>query len=100
MSSGLRQGLYAAARSGTAAWLFLPLDRASALRGSADALPVIFYALVSLFICVIIAGFQTATDRLRTERQRVSELNAALEYALAGRSQELLTLSAQSAQNE
>jgi PAS domain S-box-containing protein len=81
----LGPGLFAAALSGTAAWLFLP---------------VIFYALVSLLICVIIAGFQTATDRLRTERQRVSELNAALEYALAGRSQELLTLSAQSAQNE
>jgi PAS domain S-box-containing protein len=100
MIGGLGPGLFAAALSGTAAWLFLPLDRASALPGSADALPVIFYALVSLFICVIIAGFQTATDRLRTERQRVSELNAALEYALAGRSQELLTLSAQSAQNE
>ncbi len=100
MIGGLGPGLFAAALSGTAAWLFLPLDRASALPGSADALPVIFYALVSLFICVIIAGFQTATDRLRTERQRVSELNAALEHALAGRSQELLTLSAQSAQNE
>jgi PAS domain S-box-containing protein len=100
MIGGLGPGLFAAALSGTAAWLFLPLDRVSALPGSADALPVIFYALVSLFICVIIAGFQTATDRLRTERQRVSELNAALEYALAGRSQELLTLSAQSAQNE
>jgi PAS domain S-box-containing protein len=100
MIGGLGPGLFAAALSGTAAWLFLPLDRASALPGSAAALPVIFYALVSLFICVIIAGFQTATDRLRTERQRVSELNAALEYALAGRSQELLTLSAQSAQNE
>jgi PAS domain S-box-containing protein len=100
MVGGLGPGLFAAGLSGIAAWLFLPLDRASALPGSADALPVIVYALVSLFICVVIAGFQTATDRLRTERQRVSELNVTLRDALAGRSRELVTLSAQSAHNE
>jgi PAS domain S-box-containing protein len=100
MIGGLGPGLCAAGLSGIAAWLLLPLDTASAVPGSANALPVIAYALVSVFICVVIAGFQTATDRLRAERQRVSELNAALRDALAGRSRELVTLSAQSAQNE
>jgi PAS domain S-box-containing protein len=101
MLGGLGPGLFAAALSGVAAWLLLlPIDGPFALPGSANAVPLIFYALVSFFICLIIGGFQSATERLRAEQRRASELNAALEQALAKRAHEVDALSAQSAHSQ
>ena len=98
---GLRPGLLAGLLGGIACWFFfVPPEWSFALPGRADALSLAFFCINVVITCLIIDGLQVAADRLRAERRHVSQLNASLEIAVAGRSRELSAASARLTEHE